>query len=378
MYILSLCDVEEVQQILEIVKMLVDFIKIIVPIILMVSAMITLMLDIKAGNEDALAKSKKLLINKAIAAVLIFFVPTLVDLVLTLAAGETEYKKCFNVSSATSTNETSIDNASTYLTSAESSLDRRDYNKAYDSINRLEDETLKNEYLSRLEKLDELIKENEKTSKTTRTTRRVTTSNNGGYGNNGENTTRTTNRNTTKTTSRTTTKASNKQVAGSYYLGDSRTVGMSSTFDSNEKSIAKVGGNYTDFITHSSSLKNELYNKTDSYNIVLNYGVNDLYNSSKYCTGYKDLASSLGSNYTIYVVSVNPVDDSKGWNATNKEINSFNSSIKSCISGVSNMKYCDVSSKATTSAWNNYLSDGLHYTNDGYKFIHSKIKECMK
>lgn len=50
-------------------------------------------------------------------------------------------------------------------------------------------------------------------------------------------------------------------------------------------------------------------------------------------------------------MSVNPVDDSKGWNATNKDINSFNSSIKSCISGVSNMKYCDVSSKATTSAW---------------------------
>lgn len=375
MYILSLCDVEEVQQILGIVKMIVDFIKIIVPIILMVSAMITLMLDIKAGNEDALAKSKKLLINKAIAAALIFFVPTLVDLVLNLAAGETEYKKCFNVSSAAPTNETSINNASTYLTSAESSLDRKDYNKAYDSINKLEDETLKNEYLSRLEKLDELIKENEKTSKTTRTTRRITT-NNGGYGNNSGNITRTTRRNTT--TNRTTTKASNKQVAGSYYLGDSRTVGMSSTLDSNEKSIAKVGGNYTDFITHSSSLKNELYNKTDSYNIVLNYGVNDLYNSSKYCTGYKDLASSLGSNYKIYVVSVNPVDDSKGWNATNKEINSFNSSIKSCISGVSNMKYCDVSSKATTSAWKNYLSDGLHYTNDVYKFIHSKIKECMK
>lgn len=375
MYILSLCDVEEVQQILGIVKMIVDFIKIIVPIILMVSAMITLMLDIKAGNEDALAKSKKLLINKAIAAVLIFFVPTLVDLVLNLAAGETEYKKCFNVSSAAPINETSINNASTYLTSAESSLDRKDYNKAYDSINKLEDETLKNEYLSRLEKLDELIKENEKTSKTTRTTRRITT-NNGGYENNSGNITITTRRNTT--TNRTTTKASNKQVAGSYYLGDSRTVGMSSTLDSNEKSIAKVGGNYTDFITHSSSLKNELYNKTDNYNIVLNYGVNDLYNSSKYCTGYKDLASSLGSNYKIYVVSVNPVDDSKGWNATNKDINSFNSSIKSCISGVSNMKYCDVSSKATTSAWKNYLSDGLHYTNDGYKFIHSKIKECMK
>ena len=375
MYILSLCDVEEVQQILGIVKMIVDFIKIIVPIILMVSAMITLMLDIKAGNEDALAKSKKLLINKAIAAVLIFFVPTLVDLVLNLAAGETEYKKCFNVSSAAPTNKTSINNASTYLTSAESSLDRKDYNKAYDAINKLEDETLKNEYLSRLEKLDELIKENEKTSKTTRTTRRITT-NNGGYENNSGNITITTRRNTT--TNRTTTKASNKQVAGSYYLGDSRTVGMSSTLDSNEKSIAKVGGNYTDFITHSSSLKNELYNKTDSYNIVLNYGVNDLYNSSKYCTGYKDLASSLGSNYKIYVVSVNPVDDSKGWNATNKDINSFNSSIKSCISGVSNMKYCDVSSKATTSAWKNYLSDGLHYTNDGYKFIHSKIKECMK
>ncbi|UKI58674.1 MAG: hypothetical protein L6V81_04675 [Clostridium sp.] len=57
---------------MEIISLLIGFIKIIVPIILIVSGMITLMMDIKGGNEDALAKSKKVLINKVIAAVVIF------------------------------------------------------------------------------------------------------------------------------------------------------------------------------------------------------------------------------------------------------------------------------------------------------------------
>lgn len=359
MFILALCDVEEVQEIFSILKVIVEFIRIVVPIILIVSAMITLMQDIKAGDSDALAKSKKVLINKVIASIIIIFVPLFVELVFKVAGAETDYKKCFDIQTGTSgggggSSETPggngrTDEISMYMNSASNNLSRSDYNKAYDKVSKIEDEELKNKYLEELDSIDKLISKYE-------------SSNN-----------RTTNRTTKKTTS-----PASKTVAGSYYLGDSRTVGMSSILDKDEKAIAKNGANYTNFITDASTLKNNLYGKSDSYNVVLNYGVNDLYNVSKYCDGYKELASDLGNNYTIYVVSVNPVDDSKDYNAKNKDINEFNSSIKSCISSVSNMKYCDVSSKATSSAWSSYLSDGLHYNSDGYKFIHSEIKECMK
>lgn len=308
MYILSICDVEEVKQIMEIISLFVNFIKIIVPIILMVSAMITLMMDIKAGNEDALAKSKKLLINKAIAAVVIFFIPTLVDLIIMAASGNTDYKSCLNIAYV------QTENVSDYTTGT--------YNSN------------KNSYAV-------------------------------SYGYNKEN-------NINKTT-----KKVNKQISGVYYLGDSRTVELKSAFDNNESAIAFDGANYTNFITDSSTLKNKLYNKDETYNVVLNYGVNDLYNVEKYCNGYKSLAGEM-SNHNFYVVSVNPVDDSKAVNINNQSINYFNDKIKTCISNVSNVKYCDVSSKATSSAWNNYLSSGTNYTTDGYNFIHSKIKECMK
>lgn len=102
MLILSLCDVEEITQILGIVRIIVIALKIAAPILLMISAMITLMGCIKSGNDDELAKAKKGLINKAIAAVLIFFIPTLVDIIIRVAGGETDYKKCFDINESSS------------------------------------------------------------------------------------------------------------------------------------------------------------------------------------------------------------------------------------------------------------------------------------
>lgn len=62
---------------------------------------------------------------------------------------------------------------------------------------------------------------------------------------------------------------------------------MSSTLDSNEKSIAKVGGNYTDFITHSSSLK-------------MNYIIKQI-----------AIILFLIMELTIYIIQVNIVQDIK-------------------------------------------------------------------
>lgn len=63
MSILSLCDNGDVLSVFRIVNIIIMIIKIAVPILLIVTGMITLMQSIKVGQEDLLAKDKKSLIN---------------------------------------------------------------------------------------------------------------------------------------------------------------------------------------------------------------------------------------------------------------------------------------------------------------------------
>lgn len=142
MFILSLCDVPEVLEVLQIVEVIIMAFRIAAPIILIVSGMITLMNTIKSGNEDLLAKSKKVLINKIIAAVLIFFVPLLVELIIRVAGGDTDYKNCININEST-INSAYSSNANRYMDSAKSNLSRSDYDRAQSSINKITDEDLK-------------------------------------------------------------------------------------------------------------------------------------------------------------------------------------------------------------------------------------------
>ena len=149
--------------------------------------------------------------------------------------------------------------------------------------------------------------------------------------------------------------------------------------DSNEQVIATDNGNYEAFLKDMAAAKNKLSgNKT--YNVVLNYGVNDLGDVDKYCSKYKEFISSVDKGNTFYIVSVNPVRrNSNLTGATNSSIETFNKKIESCISGITNAKYCDVYSSANLDIWEkSYItSDDIHYTPEGYKYIYSKIKECI-
>ena len=149
--------------------------------------------------------------------------------------------------------------------------------------------------------------------------------------------------------------------------------------DSNEQAICKDKANYSNFLDHMIDAKKVL-NDGKKYNVVLNYGVNDLGNVDEYCSKYKEFISSVDKNHTFYIMSVNPVRrNSSKTGATNELITNFNNKIKSCISSVTNAKYCDVYSTTSLDTWEkSYISsDDIHYTTEGYKFIHSKIKSCI-
>ncbi len=89
--ILDMCSDPSVLKTMRIVKIMINLIKIIVPIILLVSASITFTKAVTDGNNS---KALQAFIRKAIAAVIIFLIPTFVNLTLNLADQDKVYYSC--------------------------------------------------------------------------------------------------------------------------------------------------------------------------------------------------------------------------------------------------------------------------------------------
>lgn len=123
---------------------------------------------------------------------------------------------------------------------------------------------------------------------------------------------------------------------------------------------------------------NKIVQKNGGHNIIINLGVNDLYNVNNYITKYNYLAASDWKDQDIIIVSVNPVDDAKaqsnGYSQLTKEVDNFNNNIRSGLSNSNNLTYCDVNSKIKS---NFSASDGVHYDNATYKKIYEEMLKCV-
>lgn len=349
MNILSICDNPDVLQVMRIVNIVITIIKIAVPILLIIFIMIELISAIT--DEEKLKKVTSGAVKKFIAAVLIFLIPTLVQAIVVITLGNENaadgYKNCLKDLTLEQINQIYEQNAVDAITKAESTLEYNDYSNAVILVHKVKDSEKKSDYLRRLDTLKSKINKDSSGGSTS-----GTDSGNGQV-------------------------TANKYTL---YMGDSRTNGMQMVgLDSNEQAICKDKANYSNFLDHMIDAKKVL-NDGKKYNVVLNYGVNDLGNVDEYCSKYKEFISSVDKNHTFYIMSVNPVRrNSSKTGATNELITNFNNKIKSCISSVTNAKYCDVYSTASLDTWEkSYIStDDIHYTTEGYKFIHSKIKSCI-
>ena len=83
----------DLSPVLRIVGIVVWGIKVLVPVILIVVGMIDLAKAVGEKNEDNIKKAQNLLIKRAIAAVLVFLVVTLVGVIMGLIRAS-DYKAC--------------------------------------------------------------------------------------------------------------------------------------------------------------------------------------------------------------------------------------------------------------------------------------------
>ena len=144
------------------------------------------------------------------------------------------------------------------------------------------------------------------------------------------------------------------------FIGDSRTVGMSSYV--NTDIIADVGVGYYFLVEHYDEIL-ELQDK----NIVFNLGVNDLSHVQDYIEFYLGLPEQFCFDNHIYVVSVNPT--SGEFASMNGNIDYFNVQLSDNLP--STIKWIDTCSFLREAGFGS--PDGLHYDAITYETIANLI-----
>lgn len=102
------CNTPEVRQIMGLIGWVVWGIKVIVPIILIIVGMLDMAKAVNSKSEDDIKKAQNALIKKAIAAVIVFLVPTLVGLIMGVIGAE-NYKGCLTCVNKPSSADCAID-----------------------------------------------------------------------------------------------------------------------------------------------------------------------------------------------------------------------------------------------------------------------------
>ena len=92
--ILNICDNPSILEILRIIRIVIQFIKVIVPIILIFSLLFSFAKAVYSDDNDLLAKTSKTAIPKIVSAILVFFIPTFVNLIVNLTSNNNSYINC--------------------------------------------------------------------------------------------------------------------------------------------------------------------------------------------------------------------------------------------------------------------------------------------
>lgn len=308
-----------------VVKNILKIIQIIGPIVSIFSLIYTIILLIKNPDEKKYMKRIK---NSLIALVLLFFIPTIVNAVVSTLGDSTKFSDCWNNVNTTSAGSSTFKEIETGKSTSQLITDPTEYQRG--------------------------------TSKPTTSSSNNKSSSSGNKAGEGN----------TK---------SNKVI----FIGDSRTVQMYAYLNGTWS-----GANYSSGGIH--IVGNDIYVAEGAKGlawmkdvgipaakkyfvkgnaIVILMGVNDLSNADNYISYINSNSSSWKSNgSSLYFVSVNPCQGS--YSNLNSTIINFNSKLKNGLN--SSVGWIDTNTVLTNNGFK--TTDGLHYDESTYKVIYDYIK----
>ena len=159
--ILNICDSADILKVMRIIKIVIIALQILVPIILIVVSMISFTKAVASGENKKAINSFKL---KLLAAVIIFLVPTFVNLLFKLVDQENVYYSCIQNATKEGISRAYSNIAIEQLNNAISSLNSTDYNLAVNSIKDIEDKNMQAELLIKAGALKKYVEINSEIS----------------------------------------------------------------------------------------------------------------------------------------------------------------------------------------------------------------------
>jgi len=189
-----------------------------------------------------------------------------------------------------------------------------------------------------------------------------------------------------------------KSSSNNIIIGDSRTVGMCGSvtgnytgcsfssggpkYHGNDIFISQSAMGYSWFESTAIPTVNQIIatNPDVTYNIYSLMGVNFLLSDlNKYIVKYNELSTGAWSKHNIILVSVNPVNEAieaqHGYSTKNINIVSFNNQLRNGTSGRPNIMYCDTYNKIVGTM---QTGDGLHYSSGTNIDIYNEMIKCAR
>lgn len=160
--ILSICANPDILSGMLIVNSIIMIIKILIPIFIIITGIISYAKAVIGQDNDLLKKATNTLIIKFFVGAIVFFIPTLVNTVIETVDNTFEYKSCFTNATRENIKVAYINRADSYVATVETTKDLDDYNDAKLAVSKLEDGSKKNNYLRRLEIIYKYIKDRDK------------------------------------------------------------------------------------------------------------------------------------------------------------------------------------------------------------------------
>ena len=154
--ILSVCDSATVLEVLYYIKIIIKLVCIAVPIILIVTMLIDTVKTVSSGDANLSDLFKKYSI-KLIAAILVFFIPTFVNIIAD-TVGNDEYNSCLKFATREEIENAKYKEIDKLIEVVFKSYKRSDLNIAKSKINQLGDERKKQSYLNKLAEIEKTIK----------------------------------------------------------------------------------------------------------------------------------------------------------------------------------------------------------------------------
>jgi hypothetical protein len=152
--ILNICENAEVLSVIRIVKIIMQIIRIGVPILLMITLMIDYMKAVKDNDSDILAKTNKLAVMKVVAAVLIFLIPTFVNVIVGIADPNNKtYISCLRDATSENINSAYVVLAEKNLDVAMETLKKSDFQTAELSIKKVKNSSDRQRLEEELERI---------------------------------------------------------------------------------------------------------------------------------------------------------------------------------------------------------------------------------